>query len=242
MLSKLAVYLPASNAWTGVTTAASDTWSPGSEAEYLDGSIYVWRGGFAGGAVNGSDSYLDVCNIASNSWSRTPSLLNSGVMPGFRAGGFDVWGISLSADPIHHRLFVIGAESNHQLYIFDIALQTWTVGPAAPYDGGWGASLEYVSAADRLYQIDGRNSTAAPQGSAVLLRFNLSAKFQSPSSINLIWPAAAGHNYQAQFKTNLTQPGWLNLGGAITATNSTMTTTDAIGQSTPRYYRVLFQP
>src|SRR5262249_3323581 len=59
-LSKLAIYNPASNAWIGATSGAPDSWAPGSEAEYLDGKVYVWRGGFSGGAVNGSDSYLDV--------------------------------------------------------------------------------------------------------------------------------------------------------------------------------------
>lgn len=74
VLTKLAVYNPASNTWTGVTSAAPDTWNAGTEAEYLDGRIYVWRGGFAGGAVNGADSYLDVYEIAMSTWSRTPSL------------------------------------------------------------------------------------------------------------------------------------------------------------------------
>src|SRR5262249_6592769 len=118
LLSKLAVYDPASNTWTGATSAAApDSWNAGSEAEYLDGRIYVWRGGFAGGAVNGSDSYLDVYDIAAGAWSRTPSLQDSGVVPGFRSGGMDVWGIALSADGAHHRLLVMGAESNKELYV-----------------------------------------------------------------------------------------------------------------------------
>jgi hypothetical protein len=39
----------------------------------------------------------------------------------------------------------------------------------APYDGGWGDALEHVAGSDRLYQIDGRNATGSPQGTAVLL-------------------------------------------------------------------------
>lgn len=31
------------------------------------GHIYVWRGGYAGGSVNGADSYLDVYEIGTNS-------------------------------------------------------------------------------------------------------------------------------------------------------------------------------
>jgi hypothetical protein len=66
-------------------------------------------------------------------------------------------------------MFVLGAESNRQLYVFDIPSQAWAVGPTAPYDGGWGDSLEYVPASDRVYQIDGRDSAGTPQGTAALV-------------------------------------------------------------------------
>src|SRR5207245_2506809 len=81
----------------------------------------------------------------------------------------------------HHRLFVMGAESNHQLYVFDVATQSWAVGPNAPYDGGWGSSIEYVSGSDRLYQIDGRDSAGTPQGTAVLPCFRIGYQIQPPS-------------------------------------------------------------
>jgi len=242
LLSKLAIYNPASNIWTGATPAAPDSWNAGTEAEYLDGRIYVWRGGFAGGAVNGSDSYLDVYDIASNTWTRTPSLLTSAILQGFRTGGFDVWGISLTGDAKDHLLFVMGAESNHQLYVFDPVTQTWTVGPNAPYDGGWGSSIEYVPATDRLYQIDGRNSGGTPQGTAVLLRFLLSGQLQTPGTILLDWNTGAGRTYQAQYTTNLSQPRWTNLGSAVLATNITAAASDSISQTQQRFYRVLLVP
>jgi parallel beta-helix repeat protein len=177
LLTRLAIYDPIANAWTGATSAAPDAWSAGSEAECLNGRVYVWRGGFAGGAVNGSDSYLDVYDPATNSWTRTPSLRDSAVVPGFRSGGFDVWGISLSADAGRGRLFVMGAEANRQLHVFDVATQAWAVAAPAPYDGGWGSSIEHVSGVDRLYQIDGRNSASTPQGTAVLTRTGCYATF-----------------------------------------------------------------
>jgi hypothetical protein len=170
LLSKLAIYDPVANVWLGATSAAPDSWSAATEAEYLNGKVYVWRGGFAGGNVNGADSYLDVFDVASNTWSRTPSLLASAVVPGFRSGAFDVWGVSLTADPLHQRLFVTGAERNRQVYVFDVQTQSWAVAAIAPYDGGWGSSLQYVAASDALYQIDGRDAANTPQGTAVLLR------------------------------------------------------------------------
>jgi hypothetical protein len=170
LFRKLAIYDPDIDSWIGVTSASDEDFSPGSEAEYLDGKVYVWRGLLNGGAVNGSDSYFNVYDIASDTWSVSPTLQSSGVIPGFRSGGFDIWGIALTADADRGQLFVIGAETNRQLYVFDVASQTWAVGPTAPYDGGWGDSLEYVAGSDRLYQIDGRNAFGAPQGTAVMIR------------------------------------------------------------------------
>jgi len=242
LLSKLAIYNPAANSWTGATPAAPDSWSAGSEAEYLDGRIYVWRGGSAGGAVNGSDSYLDVFDIAANAWTRTPTLRDSAVVPGFRSGGFDVWGISLSSDPARHRLFVTGAESNHQLYVFDVATQTWAVGPNAPYDGGWGSAMEYVASTDYLFLIDGRNSASTPQGTALLALFLIRYQVQTPNTIALNWSAVAGRRYQPQDKTNLNQADWTNFGSTITATNSTATVTDVLGELLQRYYRIVLLP
>lgn len=165
---RLAVHDPSADAWIGVTAAAPAEFGAGSEAAYFDGRIYVWRGGFDGGAVSGSDSFLDVYTIATDTWDVTPSLQDSGVVPGFRSGAFDIWGVSLAVDPVERRLFVLGGETNRQVYVLDVDTQQWTVAPRAVYDGGWGDALEYVVSAQRLYQLDGRNALGAPQGTAVL--------------------------------------------------------------------------
>jgi parallel beta-helix repeat protein len=166
---KLAIYDVAANAWIGATAPVGFDWNAGTDAEWLDGKIYVWRGGFAGGNVNGSDSYLNVYDIQTNAWSTTPTLQSSGVLPGFRSGGFDVWGVTLSADPLRGRLFVFGAETNTLLYVYDLDAQSWSVAPASPYDGGWGGSMEFVPESNRIYVIDGRNAGGTAQGTAVLL-------------------------------------------------------------------------
>ncbi|MDZ4754551.1 MAG: NosD domain-containing protein [Phycisphaerae bacterium] len=169
---RLAVYDIVANVWTGTTAAADVDWVAGSEAEYLNGRIYVWRGGFDGGAVNGSDSYLHVYDISTDIWTVTPSLQASGVLPGFRSGAFDVWGVALTADAAREGLFVLGGESNKLVYVFNTLSQSWRVAPTAVYDGGWGDSLEFVAGAQRLYQIDGRNIGGTPQGTAVLVTAN----------------------------------------------------------------------
>src|SRR5262249_39502594 len=56
-----------------------------------------------------------------------------------------------------------------------------------PYDGGWGASMEYVSLTDRLYQIDGRDSRGLPQGTAVLVQ----GAMTQPQPASACWSGSA---------------------------------------------------
>jgi hypothetical protein len=64
----------------------------------------------------------------------------------------------------------------------------------------------------------------------------------TPANIQLAWSAIPGQSYQIQYKTNLSQAAWSNLGGAITATNSTAAASDSIGPDSQRFYRALWQP
>jgi len=48
--------------------------------------------------------------------------------------------------------------------------------------------------------------------------------------------------YQLQFKTNLTQTNWSNLGVPITETNSSLNASDPINANPQRYYRVKLLP
>jgi hypothetical protein len=60
--------------------------------------------------------------------------------------------------------------------------------------------------------------------------------------ISFNWSAMTGLVYQLQYKTNLFQSNWINLGGSIMATNLTMTSTDNIGPDPQRFYRLQFLP
>jgi hypothetical protein len=65
---------------------------------------------------------------------------------------------------------------------------------------------------------------------------------QTSETINFVWSAVAGQAYQLQYQTNLTQANWNNVGGPITATNSTLAASDAIGPDPQRFYRVVLWP
>ncbi|HWD92650.1 MAG TPA: lamin tail domain-containing protein [Verrucomicrobiae bacterium] len=92
------------------------------------------------------------------------------------------------------------------------------------------------------------DSTGKAQGLAIdNVSFSASApSSQAPMTIqaagtNLIvtWPAAAGQNYQLEYKDNLTDPTWTPLGGVVTGTDGTMTITNDFGDSTQRFFRLV---
>jgi uncharacterized repeat protein (TIGR03803 family) len=62
------------------------------------------------------------------------------------------------------------------------------------------------------------------------------------SSLVFTWTAATGQVYQVQFKTNLNQAAWNNLGATINATNSVATGSDATGSGPQRFYRIGLLP
>jgi hypothetical protein len=67
---------------------------------------------------------------------------------------------------------------------------------------------------------------------------NFTSVKRSGNNINLVWTAISGGSYQVLDSTNLTSSVWSNLGGSITASNSTASYTDTIGPSQRRFYRV----
>jgi Tol biopolymer transport system component len=61
------------------------------------------------------------------------------------------------------------------------------------------------------------------------------ASGQNPA---LTWPAAAGRNYQVQFKNNLTDPVWQNLNGDVTIVGDRAFATDFAPSPSQRFYRI----
>jgi uncharacterized repeat protein (TIGR03803 family) len=96
----------------------------------------------------------------------------------------------------------------------------------------------------------GTTLSGGAYGNGAIFRLSLvsppAPRFQSATkaegTIALTWSALAGQTYQLQFKTNLNQMSWNNLGSVITATNSTATALDYIGPDPQRFYRVKISP
>ncbi|MBI5387970.1 MAG: lamin tail domain-containing protein [Verrucomicrobia bacterium] len=72
------------------------------------------------------------------------------------------------------------------------------------------------------------------------LRFSAAA--QTNGAVTLSWPAVAGRAYQVQFKTNLADAAWNNLGAPIPASAGTLTIDDNVSGVGQRFYRVASQP
>jgi hypothetical protein len=61
-------------------------------------------------------------------------------------------------------------------------------------------------------------------------------------ALSFSWSTEAGQIYQVQYTTSLTQPNWITLGGAITATNSTVTVFEPIAANSQQFYRIVLEP
>jgi subtilase family serine protease len=70
----------------------------------------------------------------------------------------------------------------------------------------------------------------------------IQALAQANGAIQLAWTALPGLRYQAQFKTNLLQSSWINLGSIVAATTNLLTLADNIGPDPRRFYRVTLLP
>ncbi len=58
----------------------------------------------------------------------------------------------------------------------------------------------------------------------------------------LTWSSIPGRSYQVQFKTDLTQTTWTNLGGPLVAPGPLSSASDAVASNPQRFYRVVLSP
>jgi uncharacterized repeat protein (TIGR03803 family) len=65
---------------------------------------------------------------------------------------------------------------------------------------------------------------------------------QAAGAIAFTWSAMPGQSYQVQTTTNLAYANWSNVGGAITATNNSVSASYGIGTVAQQFYRVLLLP
>lgn len=71
---------------------------------------------------------------------------------------------------------------------------------------------------------------------------SVSAVVGGGGTFSFMWSTIPGRRYQVQFKTNLSQTVWLDLGSPMTATNVVTSFNDAIEANPQRFYRVGLMP
>ena len=86
--------------------------------------------------------------------------------------------------------------------------------------------------------------TATPVATAVFppATTTIQSTALSADGFQLAWGTSPGLHYQVQYKTNLLQADWINLGDAILAITNTLSLTDTNGLSDQRFYRLSVAP
>ena len=67
----------------------------------------------------------------------------------------------------------------------------------------------------------------------------ISSCTQSDGACVLSWSTVVGYTYQVQYSNDLSSTNWSNLGAAFTATDTTLSATNAIGSDPNGFYRVV---
>ena len=67
----------------------------------------------------------------------------------------------------------------------------------------------------------------------------LQAAIGPSNKVMFTWNTVASAVYQLQYRTNLLQTNWINLGNTITATNTVMSASDSVKPDRLRFYRLL---
>ncbi len=88
-----------------------------------------------------------------------------------------------------------------------------------------------------LLDVIGYNLVTVPPAAPAIKSSGVSG-----GTFSLSWSSIAGRSYQVQYRTNITQVGWINLGSPVTANSTIASTTDSIGSNARRYYRVGLVP
>jgi uncharacterized repeat protein (TIGR01451 family) len=112
---------------------------------------------------------------------------------------------------------------------------------AVSTSSGWLTSSASVTTLTSETNL-GNNVTFAPILVSPIRAPSLRVSMGSGGTILLSWDATTGQDYQVQYKTDLTETNWINLGSVVTATNSSVTVSWVIGPDPRRFYRVVTQP
>ena len=96
--------------------------------------------------------------------------------------------------------------------------------------GGWNNQ-------DYIYLDDVGVVISAPESTPKFLTVT-----NASGLLQFSWSAAVGRAYQVQYRSDLAQGTWVDLGGSVIATSTTMAGSDPITTNPQRFYRVILLP
>lgn len=106
----------------------------------------------------------------------------------------------------------------------------------APTFSGDGRRLVFASWASNLAANDFNQFSDVFAFAFLYVNVSPGAAGQGPT---IIWPYVSGHNYQVQYKNNLTEGGWQQVPGTNTVNGNEASLTDPDPASGQRFYRVV---
>jgi len=217
-----------------------DAWSPNCPNGLTQGSDgHLYGTGYYGG-TNGPSGYGTVFKITTNG--AYTSLYS---FTGGNDGSRPYAGLMQAADgSFYGTTSWSGAYSNGTIFkittngVFTI-LYSFTGGD----DGAYPQSALVQGRDGSFY---GTTSGAGGNKIGTVFRMTTGLAFTSITLTNrmliLRWSADAGSKYQLQYLSELRPGNWINLGNPVTATGSTQSALDSVGNITQRFYRVVRLP
>lgn len=155
----------------------------------------------------------------------------------------------ISTDSSQSFLAGISLDLNHNARIYDVSnpavepvlrdQEVFATLNANTVSGGAGAT---VFGGKYLFALDTNNGLKAflidPNYVPPITEFSIIGVSQANDSLVLSWESVAGKSYQVQARDSLSTGDWANLGGAVSASGSATSFTNAISGDR-KFYRVL---
>lgn len=206
-------YNPVSNAWYSISTTNAPPGGSGHTAIWTGTEMIIW-----GGDTGNGKRY----NPSSNIWISI-STTNAPVVRGSHSAVWTgtemiVWGGGNS--------LITGGRYNPASNTWSV-LTTNGVSPGRSGHGAVWTGTEMV-----VWGGTGTNGvSASPYSYKPLARLT-----------PVTWTAIVGRQYQVQYRTNLSQPNWIDLGSPVVAPSTNGIAYDTFQGNSQRYYRVALLP
>ena len=200
--------------------------------------------------ANANSSWLNPANsyvVMASPWQLLTRATNTSftvaVNPTNKAGGaYDMGTLCVTANTNAASFSLIPpAGTNSSGWVIIPLSNSWdkvVVGlPPGAYSITFNPLSRLATPAPQMFTIAANNITTV-QAVYDVPAPNFQSMTATSNSIIFSWNSITGLMYQPQYKTNLTQPNWIDLGGTITASNAILSATDTFGLDPQRFYRV----